>query len=62
MEIVFNASIWFLKSKNRFKTKPYWFSFKKTVDEFISLDYPRVGIGYFFSCFNRLKKDKKNRI
>lgn len=62
LRVFFKDVLWFLKSKNRFKCKPSWFSNKNTTDEFISFDDPRVGFRYFLSCFRRLKKDKKNRI
>ena len=53
--------LWFLKSKNRFKCKPSWFSNKKTIDEIFSWEDLRPAFRYSFVCLKKLKNDKKER-
>ena len=53
--------LWFLKSKERFKTKPSWFSVKNTVDEIFAWDDLRPAFFYTLTSFSKLIHDKENR-
>ena len=53
--------LWFLKSKNRFKVRPSWFSNKNTVDEIISLKDIKPAFTYSIIAIKKLRKDKSNR-
>lgn len=54
-------TLWLLKSPNRFKTRPSWFSFKNTIDEIFEWRDLRPALVYTFSAFGKLFTDKKNR-
>lgn len=53
--------LWFLKSPNRFKCKPSWFSFKNTTDQIFSWSDLWVGIAFTLQGFIKMKNDKKKR-
>lgn len=53
--------LWFIKSPNRFKCKPSWFSFKDTVDQIFSWKDPMPFIYSSLSSFSKLNKDRKKR-
>lgn len=53
--------LWFLKSKDRFKCKPSWFSMKNTVDEIFSWEDLRPGIIFGFLAIGKLFTDEKKR-
>lgn len=53
--------LWFLKSPNRFKCKPSWFSFKNTTDQIFSWADLWVFFAFTFQGFAKLSKDKKKR-
>lgn len=53
--------LWFLKSKDRFHTKPSWFSWKNTTDEILSLDDIKPFFAYSVTAFQKLANDKKKR-
>lgn len=53
--------LWFLKSKDRFRAKPSWFSWKNTTDEIISIKDPRPLFTYSVEVIKRLSEDKKKR-
>lgn len=53
--------LWFLKSKDRFKTKPSWFSNKNTVDEIFEWCDLRPGLIYSLTCFSKLIHDRETR-
>lgn len=53
--------LWFLKSPNRFKAKPSWFSFRNTSDQIFSWNDLWVGIAFTIQGFAKLIKDKKKR-
>ena len=53
--------LWFLKSKERFRCKPSWFTFKNTTDQIFSWGDLWVGIAYTLQGFNKIIKDKKKR-
>lgn len=53
--------LWFLKSPDRFKCKPSWFSFRNTADQIF--DWTDVWVFFAFTLqgFGKLIKDKKKR-
>lgn len=53
--------LWFLKSPNRFKCKPSWFSFKNTTDQIFSWSDLWVFFAFTLQGFSKLSKDKKKR-
>ena len=53
--------LWFLKSKNRFKCKPSWFDFRRSVDQIWSIKDPWPWVTYTLSSLSKIKKDKKKR-
>jgi len=53
--------LWFLKSRDRFKTRPSWFSMKNTVDEIFSWEDLRPGIVFAITAVGKLLHDKKIR-
>lgn len=53
--------LWFLKSPNRFKCKPSWFSFKNTTDQIFSWSDLWVFFAFTLQGFAKLSKDKKKR-
>jgi D-aspartate ligase len=53
--------LWFIKSPDRFKTKPSWFSFRNTVDEIFEWRDLRPAFVYTLTAFKKLAKDKSNR-
>lgn len=53
--------LWFLKSKNRFKTKPSWFNFKNSTDQIFSLDDMKPWFAYSLQGLMKMKKDKQKR-
>ena len=54
--------LWFLKSPNRFKCHPSWFSFKNTTDQIFSWSDLWVFFAFTFQGFAKLRKDKKKRL
>lgn len=53
--------LWFLKSPNRFKCKPSWFSFKNTTDQIFSWSDLWVFFAFTLQGFAKLGKDKEKR-
>jgi predicted ATP-grasp superfamily ATP-dependent carboligase len=53
--------LWFLKSKDRFKTKPSWFSNQNTVDEIFEWCDLRPAFFYTLTSFTKLLHDKDSR-
>ncbi len=53
--------LWFLKSKDRFKTTPSWFSWKNTTDEIASIKDIKPFITYSIQVIKKLLKDKEKR-
>lgn len=53
--------LWFLKSKNRFRCKPSWFSFKNTTDQIFSWTDLWVFFAFTLQGFAKLSNDKKKR-
>jgi hypothetical protein len=52
---------WFLKSKDRFKCKPSWFSWKNTTDLVYWKGDPKPFFTYTFQKFFRYKKEMNKR-
>ena len=53
--------LWFFKSKNRFKSKPSWFSWYRTVDQIWSWADPIPWFSYTIQCLKKYKKESKKR-
>lgn len=53
--------LWFIKSKDRFKTKPSWFSFKNCTDQIFSWCDMMPFFAYSVLSIKKLKEDKKKR-
>lgn len=53
--------LWFIESKDRFKAKPSWFSFKNTTDQIWSLKDPLPWFGYTIEGLLKFKKEKNKR-
>lgn len=54
--------LWFMKSPNRFKCRPSWFSFKNTTDQIFSWSDLWVFFAFTFQGFAKLRKDKRKRL
>ena len=54
-------TLWFIKSPDRFKAKPSWFSQKNTKDQTFSWDDPLPWFAFLFRGLTRLKKEEKAR-
>jgi len=53
--------LWFIKSKDRFKTKPSWFNFRNSTDQIFAIDDPLPFFAYSLQSLGKLRKDKKRR-
>lgn len=53
--------LWFIKSPNRFKVKPSWFSIKNTKDQTFYLDDPLPWFAFLFRGLKRFKKEMNKR-
>lgn len=53
--------LWFLKSPNRFRCNPSWFSFKNTTDQIFSWSDLWVFFAFTIQGFKKLREDKKKR-
>lgn len=53
--------LWFLKSPNRFKTKPSWFSWRRTCDQIWSWKDPWPWFTYSIQGLKKYKKEEKKR-
>lgn len=53
--------LWFLKSSNRFKCKPSWFSFRNTTDQIFSWNDLWVFFAFTLQGVVKLGKDKQKR-
>lgn len=54
-------AMWFFKSPDRFKAKPFWFSPLRTTDVVFSLSDPLPWFAYTLSCVTRYKSEMKKR-
>ncbi len=53
--------LWFLSSPERFRTKPSWFSWKKTVDQIWSFKDPLPFFAYSIEAVMKYRKEMKKR-
>lgn len=53
--------IWFIKSPNRFKTKPSWFDWRNTTDQLFSWDDPGPWFAFFIYGFRKFLRERKER-
>lgn len=53
--------LWFVRSSDRFKCKPCWFDFRKTVDQIWSLKDPLPWLTYTLANIRKIKSDAKKR-
>lgn len=54
-------TLWFIKSPERFKAKPSWFSQKNTKDQTFSWDDPLPWFAFLLRGLTRLKREEKAR-
>ncbi len=55
------TAMWFVKSPDRFRAKPFCFTPFRTTDVVFSLSDPLPWFAYTFSCFSRYKDEMKKR-
>ena len=53
--------LWLIKSPNRFRSNPSWFSWKNTTDQVWSLADPKPFIAYSIQALGRYKSEMKKR-
>lgn len=53
--------LWFIKSPNRFKSEPSWFSLKNTKDHTFSIDDPLPWLSYSLQAVSRYKNEIRKR-
>jgi predicted ATP-grasp superfamily ATP-dependent carboligase len=53
--------LWFIKSPNRFKSEPSWFSFKQTKDHIFSFDDPLPWLSFSIQAVMRYKSEMRKR-
>ena len=53
--------LWFIKSKDRFKAKPSWFSGKNTTDEIASIRDIKPFLTYSIEVVKKLAHDREKR-
>ena len=53
--------LWFLRSPDRFRAKPSWFSQKNTKDQTFSIDDPLPWFAFLFRGLKNLKKEEDKR-
>lgn len=53
--------LWFIDSPNRFKTKPSWFSFKRTTDQIFSISDPLPWFTYSIQAVMKLGPELQKR-
>lgn len=53
--------LWFIKSNNRFKTTPSWFSIKHTTDQIFSFDDPMPFLSFSITSLFKYKREMKKR-
>lgn len=54
--------LWFIKSPNRFKTEPSWFSCKQTKDHTFSIDDPLPWLSFSIQAVMRYKNEMRKRV
>lgn len=53
--------LWFIKSKDRFKTSPSWFSYKNTSDQIFSIKDPLPWFLFSIQSIGKYRKEMKKR-
>ncbi len=53
--------LWFIKSRERFRADPSWFSWKNTTDEIASIKDIKPFFTYSIEVIKKLAQDKKKR-
>ncbi len=53
--------LWFIKSPDRFRSKPSWFSFKRTTDQIWSIKDPLPWFTYTIQGLKKYKKESEKR-
>ena len=53
--------LWFIKSPNRFKSEPSWFSCKQTKDHTFSIDDPMPWLSFSIQAVLRYKNEMRKR-
>lgn len=53
--------LWFIKSKNRFRSNPSWFSMKNTADQIFSIGDPLPWCGFTLQGILKYRKEMKKR-
>ncbi len=61
MRCIHTDLLWFIKSPNRFKTMPSWFSWKNTSDQIFSWDDPLPFFTFSLQALGKYKKEMKKR-
>ena len=61
LRCLYTDLLWFLKSKNRFKAKPSWFSMWKTHEQVFSIKDPKPFFAFSIQSLLKLKKELKKR-
>ena len=54
-------TLWFIKSPNRFKSKPSWFNFARTTDQIFSIHDPLPWFSYTLQMLIKAPKEMKKR-
>lgn len=61
LRVIHKDILWFIKSKDRFKTKPSWFSWKNTTDEIASIKDIKPFFTFSIEAVKKIRQDKKKR-
>ena len=61
LRCLYTDFLWFLKSKDRFKTKPSWFSIKNTYEQVFSWKDPLPYFAFSVGSLFKLKRELKKR-
>jgi predicted ATP-grasp superfamily ATP-dependent carboligase len=61
LRCLYTDFLWFLKSKDRFKTKPSWFSMKNTYEQVFSWKDPLPYFAFSVGSLFKLKRELKKR-
>ena len=61
LRVIHKDILWFIKSKDRFKAKPSWFSWKNTTDEVASIRDIKPFFTYSIEAVKKIKQDKQKR-
>lgn len=61
LRCLYTDFLWFLKSKDRFRAKPSWFSMKNTHEQVFSWDDPKPFLAFSIGSLLKLKKELQKR-